>query len=185
MRKYLLAIAAISIIMASCGNKSDKQAAASETENQTVAQTDGSLQRVYPLDSLLLVADQLVDKTVKVRGYVTHTCKHAGKRCFIVGESQKASMRVEAKGDIGGFNRELAGSELEIEGIVKEHKLTNEYIDQTEKDLNEKKLKEDGAAESCQAELANIKEMRDWMKANNKDYYSIYYMDGLNYEVIK
>lgn len=69
---------------------------------------------VYALDSLLNIAAENVDKTIQVEGYVTHTCKHAGKRCFIVGESQKASMRVEAKGNIGGFNRELAGSKLSI-----------------------------------------------------------------------
>ena len=31
----------------------------------------------------------------------------------------------------------------------------------------------------------NINEMREWMKAHNKDYYSIYYMDGERYEVIE
>ncbi|MDR1738587.1 MAG: hypothetical protein LBR66_07235 [Candidatus Symbiothrix sp.] len=139
---------------------------------------------VYDLDSLLQIAEQEVDKTVKVVGYVTHTCKHSGKRCFIVGESQTASMRVEAKGEIGGFNRELIGSKLAIIGEFKERRLSQEYINQMEKDVNLQK-EENGAAESCQAELNNINDMRKWMKDHGKDYYSIYYMDGQSFEILE
>lgn len=177
--KKLMLIASIAFVIVACSHEKKQL---QEGEN---AQKTSLTSNVYGLDSLLAVADKLVDKDVTVRGFVTHTCKHSGKRCFIVGESQKASLRVEAKGDIGGFNRELIGSELAISGVLKERKLSREYIDQYEKDVNEKKLKEDGSAETCQAELNNIQEMRDWMKSNNKDYYSIYYMDGQNYEVVE
>ena len=163
----------------SCGNNK------TETKSAEIAEVVNDNVPVYKLDSLLAVADQLVDKTVKVRGSVTHTCKHSGKRCFIVGDNENVTMRVEAKGNIGGFNRELVGAELEITGVLKERRLTKEYIDQMEKDVNEKKIKEDGSAESCQAELSNISEMRNWMKNNNKDYYSIYFLDGEEYEVVE
>jgi hypothetical protein len=179
--KHLLILAILAIIVASCNN-SKKSAQPDQDTNQVQSVAEVP---VFELDSLLAVADQKVDQTVKVRGYVTHTCKHSGKRCFIVGESQDASFRVEAKGEIGGFNRELVGSKLEITGVVKERRLTKEYLDQTEKDLNEQKAKEDGSAESCQAELNNISEMRAKMKELGKDYYSIYYMDGQNYEVLQ
>ena len=46
-------------------------------------------------------------------------------------------------------------------------------------------MKEDGSAETCQAELANISEMRDWMKKNNKDYYAIYYLDGEEFSIVE
>lgn len=167
------------VLLASCSNKQTNQ-----TQQQTGDTAVADVQ-AYKLDSLLSVADQLTDKTVTVRGFVTHTCKHSGKRCFIVGDDQKTSFRVEAKGDIGGFNRELIGSELAITGVVKERRLTKEYIDQYEEQVNEKKAKEDGSAETCQAELNNIQGMREWMKSNNKDYYSIYYMDGEKYDVIE
>ena len=175
--KKILFFAAVLFCMTACNNKSTEQA---EGEAKTYAAGD----KVYELDELLTVADQMVDKTVTVKGSVTHVCVHSGKRCFIVGDDPNTSMRVEAKGEIGGFNRELVGSELDITGIVKERRLTKEFIDQHEKDVNEKKAKEDGSAETCQAELNNINEMREWMKANNKDYYSLYFMDGESYEVI-
>jgi hypothetical protein len=176
--KQLFLFAVLAVALFSCnGNKKTETVA----EN-TPATVDGQLP-VFGLDSLMKVADRELDKNVKVTGYVTHTCKHSGKRCFIVGESQTISMRVEAKGDIGGFNRELVGSKIEVSGILKERRLTKDYIAEMEKDVELKKT-EDGTAESCAAELSNIADMRKWMKDNGKDYYSIYYMDGLNFTIL-
>ncbi|MDL2222795.1 hypothetical protein LJB98_01690 [Bacteroidales bacterium OttesenSCG-928-M11] len=180
--KHLLFIVAASFLMVACSEKkTNVDTLALESKNTT---TD-VYTSAYTLDSLLSNADNLIDQTVTVRGSVTHTCKHSGKRCFIVGEDPNISMRVEAKGEIGGFNRELVGSELAITGVVKERRLSKEYIDQHEKEVNEQAFKEDGSAETCAAELSNIEGMRAWMKANNKDYYAIYYMDGESYEVIE
>lgn len=180
--KNLIFLALVAMCLASCTSKNTEKER-NGSDSTSLAQASDIA--IYPLDSLLAIADQLVDKTVTVKGSVTHTCKHSGKRCFIVGDNENVSMRVEAKGNIGGFNRELVGSELAITGVVKERRLTKEYIDQYEKDVNEKKVKEDGSAETCQAELANISEMRDWMKKNNKDYYAIYYMDGEEFSIVE
>lgn len=159
------------------GNSSKGESASSETKAVAVES--------YELNDLLAVADSLVGKEVIVVGTVTHTCKHSGRRCFIVGDDQKTSFRVEAKGDIGGFNRELIGSELAVTGILQENRLTNEYLNEWEAQIAESGGVEDGSAESCDAETNNIKEMREWMKANNKEYYSLYYMDGTSFEVVE
>lgn len=181
MKKIML-LAYMAICLVSCTSKNTENKV-SDADSTSVAQVSGLA--MYPLDSLLAEAGQLVNKKVIVKGSVTHTCKHSGKRCFIVGDNENVSMRVEAKGNIGGFNRELVGSELAITGVLKERRLTKEYIDQYEKDVNEKKVREDGSAETCQAELANISEMRDWMKKNNKDYYAIYYLDGEEFSIVE
>ncbi|MDR1273289.1 MAG: OB-fold nucleic acid binding domain-containing protein [Odoribacteraceae bacterium] len=179
--KTMLLMMALLLGMASCGNKG-KQAPTGDTTRATTT----AVAAAYELDSLLLVADNLVDKSVSVRGFVTHTCKHSGKRCFIVGKDGKTSFRVEATGEIGGFNRELVGSEIEVKGVVKERRLTAEFIDRHEKEVNEQQATdEDGSAESCAAELENIQQMRAWMKEHDKGYYSIYYMDGESYEVVE
>ena len=177
--KKLLFIVTIACLVMSCGNKKSSDAN-NEAENAEAQVADS----IYTLETLLADANQLVDKTVTVKGNVTHTCKHSGKRCFIVGDKDDVSMRIEAKGNIGGFNRELIGSTIAITGVLKERRLTKEYIDQMEKKTNEKAAKEDGSAESCQAELQNITSMRDWMKANDKDYYSTYYLDGEEYTAL-
>jgi len=137
----------------------------------------------FELDNLLAVAEQAVNDTLTVVGYVTHTCMHSGKRCIIVGESQKTSLRVEAEGEIESFSSELIGSKLSITGILKEQRLNQDFIDEMENDV--KQLQQEGAEpEACAAELSNIGEWRQWMADNNKDYYVIYYMDGLKYEIL-
>ncbi|MDR0814895.1 MAG: hypothetical protein LBN37_03985 [Bacteroidales bacterium] len=180
--KKLVLFTVLAVAMFSCGG--NKKAETKPSDGTLLASASAtSDSQVYELDSLINVAEQKLEKEVKVAGYVTHTCKHSGKRCFIVGESQTASMRIEAKGEIGGFNRELVGSKIEVTGVVKERRLTKEYIDQMEKDVTVKQ-EEDATAESCAAELSNISDMRKWMKDNNREYYSIFYMDGTKYDVI-
>ena len=138
----------------------------------------------FGLDQLIAVADQKVDNTVTVVGYVTHTCKHSGKKCFIVGESQKVSLRVEAQGEIETFSPELVGSKLAITGTLKEQRLSQEYIDEMESAVKLLQVNEEASEEACATELSNISDMRKWMKDNNKDYYVIYYMDGLKFDVL-
>lgn len=176
MKKQILLLAAVALFVAACGGSQNK------ANNQSQTEAPRNVVAVYELDNLLKAAEGLVNDTVTVKGVVSHTCSHSGKRCFIVAEGSDVSMRVEAKGDIGGFNRELIGSELAINGVLKERRLTREYIDEMEKTVNEK---EDGSAESCDAEKNNILAMRQWMKDNDKEFYSLYYMDGLSYEVVE
>lgn len=54
-----------------------------------------------------------------------------------------------------------------------------------EKSIAERRIKDDGSAESCDTETANIENMRSWMKENGKDYYPIYYIDGEDYSEVK
>jgi len=137
----------------------------------------------FELDKLLAVADRNVDSTLTVVGYVTHTCMHSGKKCFIVGESQKVSFQVMANGEIETFSADLVGSKLAITGVLKEYQMSEEYIDEMETEVKELE-NEEGMAETCAAELSNISEMRQWMKDNGKDYYVMYYMDGQKYDVL-
>ncbi|MEA5129254.1 MAG: hypothetical protein VB074_13815 [Proteiniphilum sp.] len=179
MKKLSFILAAFALFVISCNN-------AGQTKNDQESQqtTEETAVVAYDADSLYAIAESMIDKEIAVRGYVTHTCKHSGKRCFLTGEGQQHSIRVEAKGEIGGFNRELEGSQLVVNGILRERRLTQAEIADIEKSTNEKLSQEDGSAETCAAELANINEMKEWMKAQGKDYYSIYYIDGLNYEEI-
>ena len=166
--KQLVVFSVLAIALFSCTG-SKKQAEASAA--------------TFELDNLLAVADQKVDETLTVVGYVTHTCKHSGKKCFIVGESQDASLRVEAQGEIETFSSELIGSKLAITGVLKEYQLSEEYINEMEVEV--KQLEdEEGMEEVCASELSNISDMRKWMKDHDKNYFVIYYMDGLTYDVL-
>jgi len=179
MKKYFLALL-VAASMIACGNKSTNQ------DNATASQTTkATVSNAMTLDKLLANADEYVNKKVDVVGHVTHTCKHSGKRCFLTDDSQDITIRVEAKGKIGGFNRELIGSQIDVTGTFKERRMTTAEIATLEKTIEEKRIKDDGSAESCDAETANIQKMRDWMKEHNKDYYAIYYIDGEDYKEVE
>jgi hypothetical protein len=178
MKQLVAVFAVLSLVAAvSCNSKVQKKSAASAAKS-TVVQT------VYDVDSLLSIAESNVNKPVNIRGFVTHTCKHAGKRCFLTGEHKLYSVRVEAKGEIGGFNRELVGSQLLVSGTLKERRLSQAEISNLEADVKERLGKDAGSEETCAAELASISQMQNWMKEHGKDYYATYYVDGLNYEVL-
>ncbi len=136
------------------------------------------------VEQLLADAETMIDQEVRVQGHVTHTCKHSGKRCFIVGDNPELSIRVEAGGAIQGFNRELVGSTIAVKGVLKERRLSEEYLAQWEEKVKAKEAKEDGTAETCAAEMNNISNMRQWMEDNNKNYYSIFYINGTSYEMV-
>ena len=172
---FFIAALAVSVAFTSCGNSKKQSDESSATE---LAAQKIDVSKALYVEEILKNAEQEVGKEITLKGFVTHTCKHSGRN------DQKTSIRVEARGNIGGFNRELIGSELVIKGILKENKLTKEYIDQAEEELKEKQGKE-GNGETCDAELSNIENMRKWMKENNKDYYSIYFVEGTDYEVVE
>jgi hypothetical protein len=170
MKQLFLFLAVIALMLFSCSRNKKQVEATNEAQ-------------AFGLNDLLTVADQKVDQTITLVGYVTHTCKHSGKKCFIAGDSQETTIRVEAKGEIEAFTPELIGSKLSITGVLKEEQLSSEYINEIETEY--KKLQnQEGMAEICATELSNISEMRQWMKDRNKDYYIIYYIDGMKYEVL-
>ncbi len=174
MKKIILSFA-MGLCIVACGGSSKKQ------NEETSVEQKASTTTAISLDDMLNSAEEHLNKEVTFKGYVTHTCSHSGKRCFMQGDN-KISIRVEAKGEIGGFNRELIGNEIAVTGILKEKRLTEAEINQMEKAIEAQVISNDGSEESCDTERANIQEMRDWMKANNKDYFSIYYVDGKTYD---
>ena len=135
---------------------------------------------MFALDDLLEVVENKVDETVTVVGYVTHTCRHAGKKAFLVGESKGVTFRIEAEGEIGGFSSDLVGSKLAVVGVIKEEQLSEDFINDFE---NSVMLRQE-EGELCEAEVGNINEMRAWMRERNKNYYAVYYMEGLQYELL-
>lgn len=178
--KQFLSVLVFLVALSACHTRIKKQAGCSSGE--AVAKTANAFANV---ETLLHEVDQLIDQEVKLTGVVSHTCKHSGKRCFLVNADGEESIRVEAGGNINGFNRELIGKTIQVSGVLKERRLTSEYIDQWEEAVQEKTVKEDGSAETCAAENNNITKMRNWMKANGKAYYSIYFIEGTDYDLVK
>lgn len=162
---YLLPV--LFVLLLSCNN----------TKQSTEAE-------VLSVDLVLEKALENVDSTIIVSGMVNHVCSHSGRRCFIENESGEQSIRVEASGNIEKFDKSLIGQNLKIAAIIREERLPVEKIDAWEIEVKNDVADAEDGGESCAAELNNIESMRKWMKDNNKDYYAIYYLDGISYEVI-
>lgn len=179
MKNLFFIVAAASLLTAASCVQNDKKSGTSQEQPVVTL----SVKEAQYVEDILKDAEKNVNKELVLRGFITHTCKHSGRRCFVIGKDQKTSLRVEAKGNIGGFNRELIGSEVIIKGILRENRLTKEYIDQAEEELKENQGRSEENGETCDAEMSHIQSMREWMKANHRDYYSIYYVEGTDYEV--
>jgi len=175
-----ISILAVLVVFVSCQSKKSDQGTNEVKSEQAV-----DFKNFKSIAQFLAEAKDNLEQPVALTGVITHTCKHSGKRCFLADPDGKETVRVEAGGKIVGFNRELVGSLVKVTGTLKERRLSNEYIDQWEETLKEKGVKEDGTAETCAAENNNISRMRDWMKKHGKDYYSIYFIDGNDYEVVE
>ncbi len=181
MKKYLLIILAAAAFSA-CNNNPTKTTGNDTAENASATFADVKSMTV---EQLMAEAENFVNKPVKVSGFVMHTCKHSGRRCFIANPDQSLTLRVEAKGKIGGFNRELVSTTIEVDGILRERRLTTEEIDNMEKAIAEKRLKDDGSEDACNAETTNVKRMRTWMQEHGKDYFALYYVDGEDFREIR
>ncbi|HHU97229.1 MAG: hypothetical protein QM237_04235 [Bacteroidota bacterium] len=179
MKNLLLITALVAFVLTSCTSGGQKQGG--EARGTGLETTEVAI--VYSADTLYAVAESFLDQPITVKGFVTHVCSHAGKRCFLTGVDQKYTIRVEAMEELGSFNKELTGTEVVVDGVLRERRLTRTEIDDMEKDVNKRMEddEEEGAAEACQAELANINEMKEWMQERGKDYYAIYYVEGLSY----
>jgi predicted TIM-barrel fold metal-dependent hydrolase len=171
--KKVLILVGIVLAIAACKTSNERTTAPVEPKSEFV-----------DLNEFMEFATDSLDKEVKIKGTVSHVCSHSGRRCFIVDTSGTISVRIEAKGEIGAFNRELSGMDIQITGIVREKRLYADYLDEWEIEVKEKEKDEEIDEEQCSAELQNIEDMRNWMVENNKDYYQVIYVDGLDYKVM-
>lgn len=169
MRIKFLILALAALSFTACNSQSQT----SEVKSVNVAQ-------------LLSIIDQNIDQEIYITGTVNHVCSHSGRRCFLIDSTGEYSIKIEAAGEIESFGKDLIGIELKIKGIVKEARLTKTEIDEWEVEtLKKHSEKSEDTGEICSAEMSNIKSMRTWMKEHGKDYYAIYYVEGLQYEMVK
>jgi len=193
MKKLLLFVLVLVFFLSSCKDKKKKdsvtESAVVNTELSQKTMEDDSLNgkaNEIILDStksiiaLFKNAEENVNKLVSVQAEVSHVCEHTGLRLFLKSTDGKLSLKVTTGGDIKIFDQDLVGEFIEVEGTLMETKLSAEKINAFEKEL-ESKNEEEG---HCNTEKENIDKMRKWMKDNNKDYYSIYFIKAKSYNIL-
>ena len=161
MLKRFIPILVIALFMASCGK-----------------------QTIYDVNSFLTAADGLLEQEIVIKGTVTHVCIHSGQKCFIKAEGSEETILIQAKGEIESFSQDLIGKEIIVLGIVHESRTEQADIDAKEAALNETKLEaleetDEETVEHCETAQKSIDNMKKWMKDHGKDYYAIYYVEGI------
>ncbi|MFA8434684.1 MAG: hypothetical protein ACEPOZ_09230 [Marinifilaceae bacterium] len=172
MKKLLLLLTVATLLFACNGNQ----------QTQKEAKTDAI--KAVTISNVLEIADKNIGKEVYFQGTVNHVCSHSGRRCILIDSTGNLSIRVEAGGKINGFNRELVGMKIAIKGTLQEKRLSTDFIDEWEKKTKAKEADIEEGGEHCSSELANIANMRDWMQKHHKNYYSIYFVNGNDYEIL-
>jgi hypothetical protein len=178
MRNYLLMAMAL-LSFASCSeNNADKK-----SESKEIA----AIEKTISVDSLYNNLDGLIDKEIKIIGTVDHVCKHSGKRAFIFGQDENKRIRIEATGEIRGFDAELIGGDIEVVGKLVEKRLDQAYIEKVENELEE--MDHHALGEENHDKYLTEKEQIEILKkeiaATEKGYKSLYHIDGITFKQIK
>lgn len=180
-RLFTFLTLAMALSFISCqGNQKKAQAeeAPAEVKTETVVVTP---------ETVMAEGATLVGQEVLVKGTVNHVCQHGGKKCRLAGAAEGAWVQVMARGEIKAFDKELIGSEIVVKGTVKERKITKEMVAEQEKAAKAamEKAETKEAQHICSHSMGNVKEMKQWMADNNKDYYSVYFVDGVSFEKVQ
>jgi hypothetical protein len=139
-------------------------------------------------------AARIVDKTVVIEAVVLHTCKHGGKRLFLVDGNDSVRVEVIAGKDILTFNENLVGKRLHILGTLKEKKVDQKYLDDWENEVKNPAEKHDTLVhreikghfnQDIQDLLDEIRSLRDDLKTSGKNYLSFYYIEANKFDQIK
>ncbi|MBM3404457.1 MAG: hypothetical protein FJY10_06160 [Bacteroidetes bacterium] len=152
---------------------------------------DTALLAVLAFDSM---APANVDSIIWIEGTVFHTCKHGGKRLFLIDGPDSITVEVTTGPDIAAFDAALEGSRIKILGKVKELRVDDKYLNEWEAEIKKpaeeektgvhtaKKGHEDQGVEE---KMAQVNKFREEMKAKGVDHLSFYSVEAINYMEMK
>ena len=145
------------------------------------------------VDQIQEQGKDLLDNEVIVKGTVTHVCKEAGARCFLMGSSEDISIRIEA-GKIGAFSQDQIGNEIQVRGILHEVQLDNEDLAEMEQSAaaGESANKDhalghdgpkmhdvDGGKHDSLNQTQKLEEISQKLANSKEDYVPVYYLEGI------
>ncbi len=184
----LLTLAALLLAFSfsACQNKQQSTSEEGEKKSCCASAAAQTEVKTFTPEALLTNGASLVDLEVELQGTIAHVCSHGGRKCFLAGDKPGMRIQVMAGGDIKAFDKKQIGQEIRVKGIVKEHRIQKEAIENQEKSVTEE-MSQEGCTEMerCKSVMSNVKQMKQWMADNEKDYYPVYYVDGQHYDVVR
>lgn len=201
MFKKLSLIVLLSLVAMYCGGGETAKENVSDSVGETVETAAAPV--AVSIDTFETDAEKLVDKLVTVEGTVSHVCRHSGKRMFLLGQNPDNNLKVLTGADISVFDVALEGSDVIVNGYVRESRVDEAYLDELEKKTleNMKKAQEEEKADEAAASnhegqtdeathniehkdpLQNIKDMKEELKNSPKGYLSFYSIECQTFKV--
>lgn len=171
--------------IAACNQSAGDQAEA--------AKSDTTVLTVLTFSQL---ADSCIDKPVVIEGTVLHTCKHGGKRMFLIGSTDSIRVEITAGPDIVKFDENLVGSKVKVFGMLKEERIDAKYLNEWEAEILKPAEGENhtvgihtGAKghedEGKEDKLNQIKAYREDIKNSGTDHLSFFSIEATSYTEIK
>jgi len=182
MKKTLLPVILIALLFSFGCNQATK-----ETAEEVVIDT--ALLAVATFDT---AAPYYVEEVIWIEGTVYHTCKHGGKRMFIIDGNDSVMVEVTAGGDVVMFDASLEGSRIKVLGILKEERIDEKYLNEWEAEVlkPEEENHEAGLHEGTkghedqpkEAKLEQINNLRQQLRDSGKDHLSFYSIEAISFE---
>jgi hypothetical protein len=178
-RTFALTLLVAGLMLTSCQSGSDKK------------YKDAAKLSVLTFDQS---APAYTDKPVIMEGTVIHTCKHSGKRLFLVDGNDSIRVEVTAGEGITKFDEKLVGSRIRVFGTLKEERIDEKYLSDWENEVKKpKENHETGVHSGAQGhedqtaddKLGQINSLREELKNSGKDHLSFYSVEAEKYEEIK
>jgi len=145
--KKLFGIILIAALMLACGNKENKK-------KNEIAKANTEVVAELSFENFVENAGDYIDKEIKLVGSVVHVCEHSGKKMFIVGTDPNIRLKITAGDKISKFPMELLGSDIEVQGVLKD--LSSEVekkINEVNAEGTEQKI-DPLTGEACETETA-------------------------------
>ncbi len=171
MKRVFLCILPLAVAMIAC--KTNKQPVSSDKITVTVAE-------------LLAHPDTYVGKEVMVEGTVSHVCKKDGKKMFLFGTNPDSTVRITTGPDIAAFDVSLEGTDVMVDGIMKELRIDEAYVARMEAELTKGTRETEPAGEekavgsNQNEELSNVEQLRKEIKESGKGYVSDYWIENVS-----
>lgn len=183
--KRIVLLMLVPFFMVACNQK---------VSNEKETATEDKLVEVS-INDLLENAGDYVGKTVLISGTVDHVCKHGGKKMFVFGENPEDRIKITTGKNIGSFEVELEGSKVNVQGIVNELKVDENYLTMREQELEESdgykganelsdgKGHEGGMEENeLEEQKKQNKQLREKLEASGQDHISFYSIECVKFE---
>ncbi|MEI6898912.1 MAG: OB-fold nucleic acid binding domain-containing protein [Bacteroidota bacterium] len=139
-------------------------------------------------------ADSFVNRTVVIEGTVLHTCKHGGKRMFLVDGTDSIRVEITAGENITKFDEALLGSKVRVWGKLMDDRIDAKYLNEWEAEVKKPVENHNVGVHTGakghedmdkQDKLDQIASLRNDLKNSGKDHLSFFSIEASKFIELK